>query len=88
METANTQTQIALKALFAADLSDTLHDEIETVYRRELSEAKSRTIAIAKKMIEAQLRTLPSFTFGFDNLTDSDIEKLAHGFMPYGVTLD
>ncbi len=87
MET-NDQTLIALKALFAADLSDPLHDEIETIYRRELSEAKARTIAIAKRLIESQLRTLPSSTLGFDNLSDSDIEKLATGFMPYGLTLD
>ena len=82
-----TPTLTALRLLFASDLADPLHDEIESIYQAELSQARDRTISQAKSMIAAQLEKLPTQTFGIE-LNDADLESLAHGFLPLGVTLN
>jgi hypothetical protein len=87
MNKASDQALTALKLLFASDLADPLHDEIESIYQAELESAKGRTISQAKSMIAAQLEKLPIQTFGI-NLDDVDLESLAHGFLPLGVTFN
>jgi hypothetical protein len=87
MNKASDQALTALKLLFASDLADPLHNEIESIYQAELKSAKGRTISQAKSMIAAQLEKLPTQTFGIE-LNDADLESLAHGFMPLGCTFE
>ena len=86
MNKASDEALTALRVLFASGLADPLFDEIESVYQSELKAARDRTLQTAKGMIEGQLKTLPVFTFKIDSLTDQDMENLACGFIPDGVT--
>ena len=88
MNDTNTPALTALRLLFASETADLLFTEIEDIYCREIEAAKGRTVAIAKKLIEGQLQTLPTLTFGIDSLTDQNLETLASGFIPDGVTFD
>jgi hypothetical protein len=87
MNTTDDQVTLATRLLFANDLAPILHDEISTIYESELSQARDRTTAAAKKMIEAQLKRLPLETFQI-NLDDVDLESLAIGFLPLGTTFN
>jgi flagellar biosynthesis/type III secretory pathway chaperone len=87
MNTTDDQVTLATRLLFANDLAPILHDEISTIYESELSQARDRTILQAKSLIAAQLEKLPVQTFGIV-LDDVDLESLATGFMPFGVTLN
>jgi hypothetical protein len=87
MNTTDDQVTLATRLLFANDLAPILHDEISTIYESELSQARDRTTAAAKLLIEAQLKRLPIQTFEID-LDDSDLESLAHSFLPLGTNFD
>lgn len=86
-DTANTSTLTALRLLFTTKDAQNLMDEIDAIYAREIEQAKARTVAIAQKMIAAQLEKLPTQTFEIV-LDDINLESLAIGFMPFGVTFD
>jgi hypothetical protein len=86
-DTANTSTLTALRLLFTTKDAQALMDQIDQIYVGELESAKSRTTAAAKILIKSQLEKLPIQTFGI-NLDDVDLESLATGFMPFGVTLN
>ena len=88
MNNTNDQALIALRLIFASETYESLCSEIEDIYQAELKAAKQRATAIAKKLIEGQLKTLPTLTFGIDNLTDQDLETLASGFIPTGCSLE
>ena len=88
MNSTNDQALIALRLIFASETYESLCSEIEDVYQAELRAAKQRATAIAAGLIEAQLKRLPTLTFGIDSLSDSDLEKLASGFIPDGVSFD
>lgn len=85
--TANQSTLTALRLLFSTGDAQTLMDEIDLIYAGEIGQAKSRTTAAAKKMIEARLKCLPTETFEIV-LDDVDLESLAIGFLPLGTTLN
>ena len=85
--TANQSTLTALRLLFTTKDAQTLMDEIDVIYAHEIEQAKGRTTAIAKKMIEAQLKRLPTETFEIV-LDDVDLESLAIGFLPLGTTFN
>jgi hypothetical protein len=85
--TANQSTLTALRLLFTTKDAQALMDEISTIYESELSQARDRTTAAAKILIKSQLEKLPTQTFEI-NLDDVDLESLATGFMPFGVTLN
>jgi hypothetical protein len=85
--TANQSTLTALRLLFTTKDAQALMDEISTIYESELSQARDRTTAAAKLLIEAQLKRLPIQTFEID-LDDSDLESLAHSFLPLGTNFD
>jgi len=85
--TANPSTLTSLRLLFTTKDAQALMDEIASIYVREIEQAKARTTAAAKILIKSQLEKLPTQTFGI-NLDDVDLESLATGFMPFGVTLN
>ena len=86
MNTTDDQSKTALNLLYASEHAPILIDEITEIYCDELKQARDRTLQTAKGMIEGQLKTLPVFTFKIDSLTDQDMENLACGFIPDGVT--
>ena len=88
MNASNDQALIALRLIFASETYESLCLEIENVYVSELKAAKQRATAIAAGLIKAQLERLPVLTFGVDNLSDSDLETLASGFLPDGATFE
>ena len=85
--TANPSTLTSLRLLFTTKDAQALMDEIASIYVREIEQAKDCTTAAAKLLIKSQLEKLPIQTFGI-NLDDVDLESLATGFMPFGVTLN
>ena len=87
MITDNQPVLTALKLLYASDSAEPLCDEITEIYCHELKQARDRSTAAAKILIKSQLEKLPTQTFEI-NLDDVDLESLATGFMPFGVTLD
>ena len=88
MNNTNDQALIALRLIFASETYESLCSEIEDVYQAELKAAKQRATAIAAGLIKAQLKRLPTLTFGIDTLSDSDLETLASGFIPDGATFE
>lgn len=87
MNSTDDQSKTALRLLYASSSAEPLCDEIATIYQAELKQARDRTLSQAKLLIEAQLKRLPTQTFGIE-LNDADLESLAHGFLPLGVTFN
>jgi hypothetical protein len=87
MNTTDDQSKTALNLLYASEHAPILIDEITEIYCDELKQARDRTISQAKLLIEVQLKRLPIQTFEID-LDDSDLESLAHSFLPLGTNFD
>ena len=87
MATKNTQSELASNVLYGSGIADILIADITEIYCRELKAARDRTISQAKGMIAAQLKRMPINTFGIE-LSDKDLEVLAHNFLPTGLTFD